>query len=73
MSFFLPRPKSLKDTGSFIPHVKKPDADNLLKSTMDALTEIKVWQDDAQVYAIEASKYYGNEKTGAQIIIEERT
>jgi Holliday junction resolvase RusA-like endonuclease len=70
VTFFLPKPKSMKDTGvSNIPHTKKPDTDNLLKSTMDALTEIKVWADDSQVNAIDASKWYGR-KVGAQIIIE---
>jgi Holliday junction resolvase RusA-like endonuclease len=72
VSFFLPSPKSMKDTGgvSNIPHAKKPDTDNLLKSTMDALTELKIWQDDALVFAVEASKWYGRKKVGAQIIIE---
>jgi len=71
VSFFLPCPKSLKDDGvSNIPHAKKPDVDNLLKSTMDALTELKIWADDALVFAIDASKWYGRKKTGAQIIIE---
>jgi Holliday junction resolvase RusA-like endonuclease len=70
--FFLPRPKSLKDTGgiSSIPHTKKPDLDNLLKSTMDAITELKIWSDDSLVFYIEASKWYGRDKVGAQIIIE---
>lgn len=69
--FYLPCPKSLKDNGiSNVPHVKKPDTDNLLKSLMDALTELKVWEDDCLVYAIEASKWYGRKKVGAQIIIE---
>jgi Holliday junction resolvase RusA-like endonuclease len=73
VNFFLPRPKSLKDREiSNTPFVKKPDLDNLLKSTMDALTEIKVWQDDALVYAIEACKWFAKKsgKIGAQIIVE---
>ena len=72
VSFFMPRPKKMK-AGEIekIPHVKKPDTDNLLKSTMDAMTEARVWQDDAQVYAIEVGKWYAREnKTGAQIIVE---
>jgi Holliday junction resolvase RusA-like endonuclease len=71
LSFFLPKPKSMKDAGgaSSIPHAKKPDTDNLLKSTMDALTELKVWEDDALVFAIDASKWHGR-KVGAQVIIE---
>jgi crossover junction endodeoxyribonuclease RusA len=70
--FFLPKPKNLADTGKgrHIPHVKKPDVDNLLKSTMDAMTEARVWKDDSLVFATSAEKWYAREKTGAQIIIE---
>lgn len=71
VSFFMPCPKTFKADGvSYVPYVKKPDTDNLLKSTMDALTELKVWEDDCLVYAIDASKWYAQKKTGAQIIIE---
>jgi Holliday junction resolvase RusA-like endonuclease len=39
--FYLPRPKRIKPDG-VMPHTSKPDLDNLLKSTMDALTDIGV-------------------------------
>ena len=71
VSFFLPRPKRMKvGTGGAIPHVKKPDTDNLLKAVMDSMTEAGVWKDDAQVYRSDTGKYYAQEKTGAQIIVE---
>jgi Holliday junction resolvase RusA-like endonuclease len=76
--FFMPVPKGMKivcKDGRYMPHVKKPDTDNLLKSVMDALTETRVWKDDALVYWTEAIKFYAanenyHEDTGAKIIIE---
>jgi crossover junction endodeoxyribonuclease RusA len=71
--FFLPKPKRMKTVGNKlnIPHIKKPDVDNLLKSTMDAITEAGIWKDDALVFATSADKWYAQEgKIGAQIIIE---
>jgi Holliday junction resolvase RusA-like endonuclease len=72
VSFFLPKPKRMANTdeGRYIPHVKKPDVDNLLKSTMDAMTEVGVWKDDALVFATSVEKWYARKKTGAQIIVE---
>ena len=69
--FHLPKPKAMTDSGeNLIPHTKKPDTDNLLKAVMDAMTDVKVWKDDAQVYRTEAGKYYAVKKTGASIIVE---
>jgi len=50
----------------------KPDIDNLLKSTMDALSQAGVWRDDAQVVAVVASKRYesANQAIGAVIRLE---
>jgi Holliday junction resolvase RusA-like endonuclease len=72
VDFYLPRPKGMKDTGEQnIPHVKKPDADNLLKAVMDAMTEAGVWEDDALVFNPDPAKYYATGgKTGARIIVE---
>jgi Holliday junction resolvase RusA-like endonuclease len=54
-----------------IPHTGKPDADNLAKSSMDALTRAGVWKDDAQVYRMEILKMYADhgEPSGALITI----
>jgi Holliday junction resolvase RusA-like endonuclease len=73
VSFFLPRPKRMADEEAHrsIPHVHKPDVDNLLKAVMDSMTEAGVWKDDALVFATEAAKWYAQgDKTGAQIIVE---
>jgi Holliday junction resolvase RusA-like endonuclease len=69
VSFFLPRPRAMKK-GTAVPHVKKPDVDNLLKALMDAMTTAGVWKDDALVYVTEAGKWYAADKTGARIIVE---
>jgi Holliday junction resolvase RusA-like endonuclease len=72
VSFFLPRPKAMKGEAA-VPHVKKPDVDNLLKAVMDAMTNAGVWKDDALVYVTEAGKWYAQgKKTGAQIMVEEQ-
>lgn len=53
-TFYMPRPKSLRKKssppGPLIPHITKPDRDNLEKATLDAITESGFWKDDAQVY-----------------------
>ena len=66
--FFLKRPKARKKE-LFV--TTKPDIDNLLKSTMDALTELGIWRDDAQVCETSASKKYETEAIapGADIAI----
>jgi Holliday junction resolvase RusA-like endonuclease len=71
VSFFLPKPRCLKiDESRNVPHVKKPDVDNLLKAAMDAMTEGGVWKDDALVFSTSAEKWYARDKTGAQIIVK---
>ena len=70
VTFFMPIPKGMKvNEDEFIPHIKKPDTDNLLKAVMDSLTQIGVWKDDSQVYSTEAVKGYGRGPTGARIKI----
>jgi Holliday junction resolvase RusA-like endonuclease len=63
MTFFLARPKShfgkkgMKSTApEFV--TSKPDIDNLIKAIMDALTNARMWHDDAQVSSIECEKRY---------------
>jgi Holliday junction resolvase RusA-like endonuclease len=68
--FFLPRPKRLMKTDGPVPHTVKPDADNLLKAVMDAMTEAGVWKDDALVYGVSVEKWYSGTCTGARITVK---
>lgn len=62
--FFMERPKShFKTDGKSLKSVapkryfaKKPDADNLAKAVLDALTVLNIWQDDSQVVILEITK-----------------
>jgi Holliday junction resolvase RusA-like endonuclease len=56
--------------GKIVPHTVKPDKDNLEKAVMDALTAVRVWKDDCQVYGGNTEKYWTPGKSGAQIWIE---
>lgn len=50
---------------------KKPDIDKLLRSTLDALGEARVFRDDAQIASIAAVKGYATDpqKPGARITV----
>lgn len=73
--YYMKRPKSMlrkKDIFDIIPHIKKPDLDNLNKAVLDALTSARVWVDDSRVFNISASKFYthkDNECIGASITL----
>ena len=74
MTFLFPRPKRLLTRTApqgRIAHTGKPDADNLAKAVMDALTTLGVWRDDAQVADTTIHKRYAalNELPGAEITI----
>lgn len=79
IQFNMPRPKGHFRTNGHVkpnaPHMftKKPDADNLAKAVMDALTQLKVWHDDSQVVWLDVRKTYcvGSSKPGASIEITE--
>ena len=75
--FFVPFPKRLAkavEKGPIV-HTAKPDIDNALKATMDALTQIGAWTDDALVYGVQAEKWYATRDIapGAEIEIHRRT
>lgn len=61
VEFHLPRPKRLlkkKSPTGEIPHLAKPDLDNLIKGLKDALKGV-LWSDDALVYKYDdCGKYY---------------
>lgn len=80
--FYMPRPKGHFRTGKAASelrqsapafHAKKPDLDNLEKSTMDAITNAGVWLDDSQVAFKDTGKVYGQRgwQIGAIIIVSE--
>ena len=49
-------------------HTQKPDADNVEKTVLDALTDCEVWVDDAQVASCQVIKRWGAQ--GPQTLIE---
>lgn len=76
LSFYLPRPKGhynskgeIKERFLEIPHIVKPDKDNLEKAIMDSLKGI-VWHDDSQVCESEVTKRYA-ERAHVEIIVED--
>ena len=58
LKFVTPRPQRLKPTDS-LEASKRPDLDNLIKGTQDALSEF--WVDDGQIVCLIASKKYAPE------------
>lgn len=42
-----------------LPHVERPDADNIVKSLLDSMTRAGVWADDAQVCDLRVRKWRG--------------
>lgn len=81
LTFYLPRPKShygaagkLKPSSPVFIHDSKPDADNLAKAVLDALTNIRAWLDDDQVCELVVRKYWeqpGTHAPGCMIRISE--
>lgn len=72
--FVLKRPIRLaRARNAWIPHTAKPDADNLAKAVLDAMTRAGAWEDDSQVSSLRVMKYYGTagERTGVMITIHE--
>lgn len=56
ITFYLPRPKSLPKR--ILTPASRPDLDKLLRAALDAMTGL-LYDDDAQVAAVTASKAYG--------------
>jgi len=79
MRFVMPRPKAhhyraswqLKPTAPRYV-TSKPDADNLAKAVLDALTDVSAWTDDSLVVSLSVVKTYGSE-TGCDVQISPLT
>jgi len=72
VEFRLPYPKSSvrKYQLGWLPHIKQPDVDKLLRMILDAMTGI-VWGDDSQVAFATINKTYAwDNRTGAYVIID---
>lgn len=54
----------------FIPHITRPDADNIEKGLFDAMTTLAFWRDDAQIFSHTTDKYRGP-RTGIYIELRE--
>lgn len=76
LAFRFARPQRLlrkKDPAGPILRVSDPDADNLAKPVLDALTETGVWADDGQVGGLVVLKHYvakGAEPGVSALIVE---
>ena len=49
------------NTGAPVPHITRPDLDNLAKMVLDGLTTIGAWQDDSQVWQLSIMKRWARE------------
>jgi Holliday junction resolvase RusA-like endonuclease len=62
--YHMPMPRSWskkrKEAQRFAHHIQKPDLDNLVKTVLDALNKAAIWQDDAQVASVTASKIWAD-------------
>lgn len=56
-----PKGKAEQMAQGIIRHTKKPDADNLAKAVMDALSNGVAWADDSQVVKVSIYKEYAKE------------
>ena len=67
--FHMPRPKRLPKGLLSVPHLCRPDTDNLVKSTQDALQMASVVSDDSCFYRLTASKFYADYDTPSRAVI----
>ena len=75
ITFVIKRPQSLRrkaDPEERIPHIRRPDLDNYLKSVLDAAQKSGLFEDDSQIYRINAEKKYSGKTEHPRIIFEMR-
>ena len=63
-------PKTKKVNTKGLPHISKPDLDNVIKSVLDGLNGT-AWEDDAQVSKIRAGKHWYDGEPMTIVIVEE--
>ena len=77
LAFFFPRPKSHYGTGKNselvkasapVHHAQKPDIDNVIKSTLDAMNGI-LYEDDKQVIQLRAEKRWAHQPDQAGLAL----
>ena len=69
VEFGLVRPKSVKEKKRPYPSVK-PDLDKLVRATIDTLSGV-LFEDDAQVVAVQATKVYSTGAAYTMVIVQE--
>jgi Holliday junction resolvase RusA-like endonuclease len=62
-----PRPELRKDAPMWVERM--PDIDKLARAVLDASTDAGVWNDDAQVVHLTASKKYANDPSAVGVTI----
>lgn len=50
-------------------HTQRPDADNLAKPIMDALTELGFWRDDALIYELRVRKVHATNAANVGVAV----
>lgn len=69
VQFALPHPKAAARRSAVppdAPHVERPDADNLAKLLVDAMTDAGFWLDDSQVFDLSVTKFRSS-RTGVAV------
>lgn len=75
LGFYIQRPKShMRKDGTLKPsapqyHAQKPDVDNLAKAVLDVLTDLCLWEDDAQVHSLSITREWVANPLAAGCII----
>lgn len=67
--FVLKRPKRLKKAELLVPHVARPDLDNLIKSTQDAIVDSGILGDDCIIWSINMIKRYADPEEAPHVSI----
>jgi len=67
---YLKKDKAIAELNDFIPHLQKPDTDNILKGIKDCMTDLEFWIDDKMVFHETTCKCRGP-KPGIYVIVHQ--